>query len=221
VKVSTLFSQINGAYRGTDDDAPVAETTDYTLWLDTTNRKISEWARDQKNAWKSLYEARELGTVSAGTQSYDLDDDVLAPSDVVSIATLVNGTVEYKLVDPGDSDRTQSAYISGHDPQTLTFTDTITSADPIVGGTISLPGRFMPSELTKATDIVPVDDPYWLVYAVAAELAFNELTYASKAPDLVAKANNLYTVMAHNNRRGSSRSPRTVRTQVKRISGSV
>lgn len=216
---STLFTQINSAYRGSDDDAPAVGTTDYTLWLGTINRKQNEWATDADNDWSSLFELRTMGTIATGTQSYDLDDDFMAPSDSI-IVTTPTGDVEYRITKPGERGRyMRSVYISGHDPKVLTFYDTIVSTNPIVGGALKVPGFFLPSDLVNPTDTVLVDDPYWLVYAVASELAFNDLTYESKAADLVAKANNMWSKMVKRNRRGTSDNPRVIRTNVQRIPG--
>lgn len=108
-------------------------------------------------------------------------------------------------------------YISGLNPKQITFYEDIDTA--IVGGTLQVPGYFVPNNLTSDSDVIPVDDPYWLVYAVASELAFNDLTYADKADSLNTKANNLYIQMASNNRRGVSGGPRVARTSIVRITG--
>lgn len=218
--LSTLFAQVNNAFRGSDDDAPASGTDDYTLWLNTVNRKLSEWARDGKQARESLFEVRDIGTVAAGTQTYDLDDEILIPADKVVVTTTDDIEVEYVICKPQERDRFDNAvYISGSDPQKLTFADTIASTDNVVGGTISIAGYFIPDDLASDSDTIPVDDPYWLVYAVASELAFNDLTYEAKADSLNTKANNLYMQMNSNNRRGTNNNPRTVSTNVYHITG--
>lgn len=283
--VSTLFDQINGAYRGSDDDAPTTGT-DYTLWLNTTNRKISEWAGDDKNVWKSLflyekpnepgtvlttgtttltgtdtyftdYKAGDTITVSgetvriidtitsntvltvtvafsntasgktythvsiieAGVQTYSLHRSFMYPSDKTFVSTTTQD-IEYMIGKPQERSRyNNEVYISGKHPQTITFYDDIETDSNLVGGTLKVPGYYAPNDLTASTDTVPVDDPYWLVYAVASELAFNDLTYSDKSPDLNAKANNLYSGMISTNRRGSNNTPRVARTNVERIRG--
>lgn len=218
--VTTLFTQINSAYRGSDDDAPSAGTPDYNLWLATINRKISEWARDGKNTWQNLFDIRSIGTISATSQTYDLDSDILLPADQVIVTTTNNNDIEYTITKPQERKRyLHAVYISGNNPQVLTFVDTIGASDQVVGGTIKVAGYYVPANLTSLTDTVPVDDPYWLVYAVASELSFNDLTYESKSADLNAKANNLYSIMVNNNRRGTNNNPRTARTNVNRIPG--
>lgn len=218
--LTQLLAQINLAYRGTDDDAPVADTTDYDEWLGTTNRKINEWATDSDNEWSSLFELRDIGTVAAGAQDYDLDDDFDKPADQVIVTTTGGHKVDYRIVKPAERGRyPRTVYISGQDPQILTFSDDILSTDQIVGGTISVAGYFVPADLANPSDVVPVDDPYWLVEAVAGELAFNDITYRDKAADLVAKANNLWKKMVRRNRRGTNANPRVAQTSVQRIRG--
>lgn len=218
MRVSDFFIQVNGAYRGTDDDAPVTGTPDHDLWLATLNRKLGEAYRDE--LWGSNFEVRDIGTVVAGTQSYDLDDDVLAPSDTVTVTTTTDQTITYTLVEPQERGNvTKSVYVSGHDPQTLTFYDEITSTDPAVAGTISMAGYWIPDSLTSANQDLVIDDPWWAVYAVAAELASNELTYEDKAGDLFGKANERWKRMVALNRRGTSGNPRKARTSVTRIIG--
>lgn len=215
--LTDLFTQINTAYRGSDDDAPTSGT-DFALWLNTTNRKISEWSGDGKVNWRSLFAIQNLSPVVAvGTQTYNLPASFSVASDRVTVTV---GTTPYyfTICEPQERDRFQnSVYISGSNPQKLTFSDTIVATSPIVGGTISVGGYYEPTALTAGTDVVPVDDPYWLVYAVASELAFNDITYSDKAPDLNAKAAALYTGMISNNSRGSNNNPRIARTNVNRI----
>lgn len=216
--LAQLFDHINFAYRGTDDDAPAVNTPDWTLWLGTTNRKLGEYCQSEK--WVSQFAISPIGTVSAGVQSYDLDDTIILPADKVIITTLDNHKVDYRLVKPQERDRySHSAYISGIDPQVLTFVDTIVASSQIVGGTINVAGYYKPDDLAKPGDPVLVDDPYWLALAVASELAFNDITYVAKADDLVAKANNLWSQMVASNRAGTGDNPRRARTRVRRLGG--
>lgn len=220
--VSELFSHINAAYRGTDDDQPVLGTTDGDEWLLTANRKISEWAKDGKNTWMSLFDIRTVGTFASGTQSYDLDDEIILPADEVTITSTAGNDSYFKIAKPQERRRfLNSVYISGRDPQVLTFYDTIPSTSLLIGGSIKIAGYYVPDDLVAAGDTIPVDDPYWLVMAVASELAFNDITYSDKAPDLNAKANNLYSIMVSNNRRGTNDNPRIARTNVDRILGTT
>jgi hypothetical protein len=59
---------------------------------------------------------------------------------------------------------TDAVYLAGSD---LVFVDEIAADSQLVGGTISVPGYYMPDDLVDFTDTVPVDDPNWLALAVA------------------------------------------------------
>ena len=287
--LSDLFLQINSAYRGSDDDVPLAGTADYNLWLYTTNRKVSEWAGDSKNTWQSLFyidTPDEPGTVSTtatttltgvgtyftdyqvgdlinvsgetvrtiatitsdtdltvtvafsntvstklythttiiktGVQSYNLHRDFQNASDSVTITTTTLNDLTFTLGKAQERERySNEVYITGLNPMTITFVDTIdaTHNSNWIGGTLKVPGYYTPKDLSASTDTIPVDDPYWLVYSTASELAFNDLTYESKAGDLNSKANNLYSGMISNNRKGTNNYPRVARTNVVRIKG--
>lgn len=217
MNVTTLFTQINAAFRGTDDDAPTSGA-DFTYWLATANRKQDEWATDSTHNWNSLYSTDTLSPViAAGTQSYDLPTTFVAAADRVTV-TVGTNVYYFTVIEPEEKADTQNCvYISGSNPQTLTFVDTIASDSPYVGGTITVPAYHKLTDLALGADTVLVDDPYWLVYAVASELAFNELDYSDKAADLNAKANNLYQKMVRNNRRGTHGNPRVTPTKVNHI----
>lgn len=217
MNVTTLFNQINAAYRGSDDNPPTTGI-DFTLWLQTANRKTQEWAKDSNQTWASLFSLGTVATpIAAGTQTYALDDEAIVPSDKVTVTVGIN-TYDYTVVKPQERNlSTKAVYLSGRHPQTLTFVDPIVAIDPIVGGTISFGAYIPPIDLVDGDSVVQVDDPYWLVYATAAELSFNDLTYSDKSSDLVTKANNLYSQMVAANRRGTADNPRTMPTRVKRI----
>lgn len=219
--LSELIVRINDAFRG-DETSPVAGTDEYAYWLRTANRKVSEWARDTKQNWRSNFDIVEAGTIAVGTQAYDLDDTLLQPSDYVIVTPTTGVDIRYTLASPQERERyTNSAYVSGRDPQILTFYDDILTGNQIVGGTLKVPGYYLPDTMAIASDVVPVDDPNWLVLATASELAFNDITYEDKYVDLNTKANALYAQMVSANRKGSSGYPRQARTAVRRINGSA
>jgi hypothetical protein len=159
--------------------------------------------------------------IKTGVQNYSLHRKLLTLSDRVSI-TDTNTNLNYYLpVEPQQRDiyTTNTSYVSGDNPKILTLIPTINSTQNtnLIGGTLNAPGYYLPDNLSAATDVIPVDDPYWLVYAVASEIAFNDVTYEDKYVDLNTKANNLYQMMTNSNRRGTSNNPRKVLTNVKRI----
>ena len=113
----------------------------------------------------------------------------------------------------------QNIFISELNPKSLTFTSEIESTNSIVGGELVLPAYYLPVELDAATDEIPLPDPNWGVTAVAADLAFADITYEDRASTLNDKANYLDNLMVKNNRRGTYKNPRITPTVVKRIRG--
>jgi hypothetical protein len=213
--VSTLIERISYALRGTDDEVPTVGGDETAYWLSIINRKKDEWATDPFEAWGSLFEVRTLADpVEVGTQSYDLDADFIRPSDDVYV-TVAGQRIDFNLVEPQLRDSVSNAvYLAG---KKLYFVDTILTDSQIVGGAITVPGFFLPDDMDSYTDVVPVDDPNWLALATAAEIAFNDVSYEDKGPDLFAKANSLYVAMKTANKKGTITAPRKVPTMVKRI----
>lgn len=157
--------------------------------------------------------------IQTGVRSYSVHRNLLNPSDQ-AIVVLPMQDLYFTIGKPQERKRYDNeVYLSSRFPQKLIFPTGVSSTvnTNLIGYTLKLPGYYIPDDLTQASDIVPVDDPYWLVYATASELAFNDITYSDKAPDLNAKANNLYDGMAALNRRGTSNNPRVLYTNVNRI----
>ena len=284
--VSTLFSRINYALRGSDDTTPTEGSNDANYWLDVINRKQDEFALDPLENWTSLFgvSAVEIGTVattgtttltgtstlfenfsagdkilvsgetvrtidtissdtvltvtvafsntatgktftrtpvvSSAVQVYNLNSRLIRPSDDVYVTTTDNERIDFSLLKPQLRDFVPNpVFISGINPQTLTFVDDITATSQLVGGTITVGGYFKPAELTAFSATVELPDPNWLAMATAAEIAFNDVSYEDKSSELNAKANALYMAMKAANRRGTITHPRTIPTSVRRIRG--
>jgi hypothetical protein len=159
--------------------------------------------------------------IATGVQSYALSRRFINASDSIIVTTTGGEDIEYTIVKPQDRATVyRPVYISDINPQILTFDDDILSTDQIVGGTLKIPGFYMPDSVTNDTDLIPVDDPNWLIYDVAGELAFNDLTYESKSADLILRANQYYKAMTQANRRGTAANPSKSRYNVDRIPGS-
>lgn len=215
-----FLQDTNDVLRGTDDDAPLIGSDEANYWLRTANRIRRTLYRDTSKQWGSTYDVAELGTVSAATApTFDLDDTFLSPA---TSAYVINGDyrTDLDIIKPQEQDsRLQAVYIAGQDPEVLYFSKEILTADNMVGGTLYLPGYFMPDDIStnSGTAQIIVDDTDWLVTATAAELAFNDITYENKAADLNGRANALFSTMVKNNRRTSYGNHRTTPYEVKRI----
>lgn len=214
--VTAAISGINYALRGIDDDAPLEGTDEWNYWLSVLNRKKDELFRDTKQDWEESHETRSLGTITASaTPSYDIPTDFLAPTgDGYGIGAYVLKSgirTDLELVKPQEVRKSNRVvYIVGRNPKTLKFADEVAADDTIVGGTLYLPGQYLPADLAEADDELPFPDPQWGVMASAAEIAYNDVTYEDKAEGLNAKANNLYDMMTKTNRAGTHLAPRKV-----------
>ena len=218
--VSTLLTRINNALRGTDDLAPTVGSAEADYWLSIANQKKDEWARDPLNSWKWLFEERNLvATVASADNTYALDADFIRPSDRIKVTS---GTTElyFDVIDPQTRyDNPSSVYISGQNPPVLNFNGQVTATTAWIGGTITVPGYYVPADMVLATDTVPVYDGNWLAMIVASEVAFNDTSYEDKSPDILGKANSLYQAMKLANVAGTATTPRKIRTSVSRIRG--
>lgn len=220
--VSAFISRVNFVLRGTDDDAPSEGNDEWVYWVDTLNRKKDELFYDVAKSWSSAYAETAVGTtVTASTApSYNLSATFLQPSSSLYIIDLNGKRHDVKIVQPFEATTsTRTAYITGMNPQVLKFSDEIKATEEIVGGTIYVPGYYLPADVTANSGTVPLPDPNWGVLAVAAEIAFNDITYEDKAPDIQGKANALFSMMVARNRRGTYKNPRKSAYSVRRIPG--
>lgn len=221
---SDFIINVNDTLRGTDDDPPAAGTDEFDYWLRVANRVRSDVYSDTSKAWASTYAVLNLGAVSASaTPIYNLGATFLSPANDAYVLDASSRRTDFKIIKPQEKDpRYQQVYIASINPQKLYFTQEILAAHQIVGGTLYLPGYFMPADLTgddAEAEVVIVDYDNWLIVATAAQLAFNDLTYEDKFTDLNNRANSLYKQMVSLNRRGTYDNPRQTPYNVPRIPG--
>lgn len=158
--------------------------------------------------------------IATGVETYNLHRDFIAPANRVKVTKTDGDSVYYNFVKPRkDFSDSRQAYLSGVNPQVLTFTSDIASTEDIVGGTLFVPGYFMPADVSAETDLLPLPDAYWGVMAVASEVAFGDITYEDKQEGLQTKANALYLQMVRTNRRGTHGYPNKPETNVYQIRG--
>ncbi len=217
--VSEFLTHVNYALRGIEDDAPAIGTDEASYWIATLNRKKNELYQNSKVLFDETWSVESLGSITADTEpTFNTDTDLIAPSDYV-YAIDSNGQKKYfDIIKPRERPTTgRQFYLAGMNPKVLYCTNEIEATDDLVGGTLYLPGYYMPANVSSGTDPVPLPDPYWGVLSVASEIAFGDITYEDRAEGLNAKANNLYMQMVRNNRRGTYNNPRKTPTNVYRI----
>ena len=219
--VSEFISRVNYALRGIDDEAPSENNEEWAYWVSILNRKKDELYEDVTKRWSSVFDVRSLGTVSASSNPvYNIESanaDFLAASDTAYVTTTEGQNVHFDFVKPAERNNKQEVYISGQNPQKLSFTQEIAADSNLVGGTLYLPGYYLPADVTDNSDVVPLPDANWGVMAVASEIAFNDIVYEDKSSDINAKANNLYRLMVRKNKRGTFGSPRKTPIRINRV----
>jgi hypothetical protein len=132
------------------------------------------------------------------TLDYNLNRNFFQPSDYARIIKTDDSIVEYQIIkvqQRGLLD--QSLYVHGLNPKKVTFAQTMDTG--LDGAELLIPGYYMPAEISSSTDLVPVDDPKWLVYITASELARNDAAKDDQYPALVGMANDLYRKMSDAN----------------------
>lgn len=218
---------INYSLRGIDDDAPSSGSDEWNYWLYLLNRKKNALFRDVKKNWSEDFEVQSVGTITANAAlSFNLPSTYLAASGTgENSAAYVIATdgrrIDIDLIAANAiKNGEQAIYISGKNPQVLRFTDEITATDPMVGGTLYLPGHYLPADMTASTDDMPFPDDDWGVAATAAEIAFSDVTYEDKTEGLNAVANDLYSLMVGNAKPGTYGAPNKVVHSVSRRIGS-
>ena len=121
-----------------------------------------------------------------------------------------NSYVEYSIVKAQQRNiiSGQNTYVHGNNPKKITFAQDIDAN--LASGIITVPAYYLPSDISASTDIVAVDDPNWLVYIVASELARNDPAKDDMHPTLVGMANELYLKMSNANNDTGYGQPNTI-----------
>lgn len=150
--------------------------------------------------------------------AYSVHRSLLGASDKVYVLDTDDNKVYLDLVHPQERNySTQQVHLSGGNPELLTFTEDIVAGEAMDGGTLVIPGYYLPADLTTGTDLLPVPDPNWLAIATASEIAFGDIVYEDRAEALNSRANSLWKAMVARNRRGTFGTPRKTPYSVKRI----
>lgn len=177
--------------------------SDWQKLLGYANLYIDNWANEPGVDWASLYDpAVAIGTVSA-TDSYDLDDSIRTisnqPDDYVQVTRLDGWSSSYSTVPPKDLKRFVSGNYCAKVGTTLRFNKPFTADMHEFGGTITIPAYLYPDHLVRDNDSVPVDNPNWLVFMLAAKWVQNDVTLAQNYPQHLSEAADVMKAMKQNN----------------------
>lgn len=229
VEIGTVATAGTTALTGTDtyftdynvgDKITVSGETVRTIATITSDTALTVTVAFSNTASGKTFTRKTI--IDEDYEDYNVHRSLLGISDRVYVLD-ANGNKNYlDLIKPQENPYVgRQVFLHDGNPQILTFTDDIESTDNIVGGILTIPGYYLPADVSAATDFLPVPDPNWLVMATAAEIAFNDIVYETKAPDLNEKANSLYRQMVIKNNRGVYGEPRRVPTNVYKIRGAT
>lgn len=130
--------------------------------------------------------------------TYKLNRRFFQPSDFAKVVRTDSSIVEYPIVKAQQrSIVDQALYVHGLAPKKITFAQKIDSG--LDGGVLTVPGYYSPAPILLPTDVIPVDDPNWLVYITASELARNDPAKEDNFPTLAGMANDIYRKMSDAN----------------------
>jgi hypothetical protein len=226
-----FIQQTQIAYKG-NSNWPQPGDPKYSMYIAIANRLMGDWMMDADVLWNSLFQERTYGPVIATQQAYDMDEDVFYLSDAVQILC-TNGNIQnYRVVHPNARNDDQSGigatgadfglplvYITGMAANqgsnlTINFVEPfqyvqngVTTTTEMVGGTIEVGTYCLLPDLADQTDVIQIDNPYWLVWATAAELARNDPAKQDQVPNLVGLANQAYEKMITANQGNSFEQP--------------
>ena len=154
--------------------------------------------------------------IDSTVETYNVHRRLLGLSDRVYVLDTNGQKIFQSTIHPQERNySTQQVHLSGGNPQVLTFTEDIESTSSMVGGSLVLPGWYLPDDVSDAADLLPLPDPNWGIMATAAEIAFADIVYEDRAETLNNKANALWKAMVATNRRGTYGQTRTTPYNVK------
>jgi hypothetical protein len=182
---------------------PTEGSTKYVKILALLNAYKDIWATEPGVDWASLRSYATLSAVVTATATFALPATIGKVSkrqgDTV-IVTAIDGTeTEYNLVpayelnDPGNE---SACAIIGSN---LVFATAFTASSPQLGGAITVPRHSTPADMASASTVVPVDDPYYIVFMAAADFVRNDVTKQDQYGNLVGQAAERMTYMKQNN----------------------
>jgi len=173
----------------------------YQKFLALANVLQDDWLSEPDIQWNSRYQRLSLGSINSDRVS--LDEDIYEFSkregDYITI-TGTSGNVSYwSLVSAEEMRSFRYNNVCAIIGDELVFARTFVVGDNEYGGEVIVPVTMKLDTLTQPSDDILVDDPNWLVYAVAAEQVRNTVTKLSQYPALIQKANNIMVKMKQKN----------------------
>ena len=189
---------------------PSSGTAKYNKILALLNLFTQNWASESGVDWKSLRTVFTFGATVSAIDTYVLPTTIgklsKTEGDFVRILH-TDGTTESdytiipieRLYDDDQKLNNAGGNFCAVSGTNLIFKAAFTATSAQFGGTITIAGYAIPATLTTGTDVISVDDPYWLCFMAAAEYIRTDLTRQAQYPNLIAQANNVMEGMKSDN----------------------
>ena len=198
---------IQKAYKmATGDDESISRSEpSYGKYVSILNDLQRDWYEESlilpNERWASL-EREETIVISSDTQ-YDLDGELaIHPLNYspLSITLPSGGIIIPKLVSTTEFIRSndKNVYTASSFGKTINFKKYFVKS--AIGGRITYPYYVKLEEISNDDDNIIVDNPNWLVYMLAAEIARSDIVQAGQYGNLVALAQNAMTSMKNRQR---------------------
>lgn len=171
--------------------APSSGTTKYNILLGIADNKQQEWASEPGIEWNSLYSLVTLAAVVSATDTFALTNtiDYLSKRETDQIL-LTNGinTQPVKLVAPDQLYEYRYDLAAAQIGSNLKFSAAFDAASSLIGYSIKVPAILYVNDITSGSNTIQVDDPMWLVYAMAAEFVRNDVVKAGEYDHILQMA---------------------------------
>jgi hypothetical protein len=178
--------------------APAVGTPKYNALLLIADSMQQQWANEPSVEWESLTDDVTLAGTITATNTVELDDEIKTLRKGSDDPVLV-GTTAYKLVSTSKLYRYRNNQVVAKAGRNLKFPSAFASDSALIGSSVTVPAVLYPERITAGTDDVQVDDPWWLVYMMAAEFARNNIIKAPQFDNLLAYAENSMNKMKEDN----------------------
>lgn len=180
--VTTALQQIHTLYQG-DVDEPSSSDDDYTARLRIINAAIDNWSSEGDGRWRELFTT--LSDAADGDKTTTASDGTLVtPTDFRTISGYVriddeNGNQTfYPQVDIekeqllSNNTQTRRFYITGN--ESSGFVINVKPAPTVSSRTISYEYFKQATQVTTGTDVIEMDDPYYVIYYTLSVLFEND-----------------------------------------------
>ena len=173
---------------------PAAGTPKHSALLLIADSVQQQWGNEPGIEWESLSDNVTLASAIGAGNVVALDADIKTIRKGSDDPILVNDE-QYKLVSVSKLYRYRDSKVVAKQGRNLQFSD----ASDLTGAAVTVPATLYPDRITSGDDEIQVDDPWWLVYMMAAEFARNNIIKSTQYDNLLAYAENAMNKMKEDN----------------------